>query len=130
MDTIADFLTIIRNGIMASKPFVVASHSKIKADIANILKEEGFIRNFAIEDAQTGVGKNLKVSLKYVDGESVIHNIKRISAPGRRTYKRVSQFKPVVGGLGVSILTTDRGIISNKKAKKFGVGGEIICTVW
>ena len=68
--------------------------------------------------------------LKYVDGESVIHEIKRISTPGRRDYKGVANIKPVIGGFGVSILTTSKGIISHKKAKELGIGGEIICTVW
>ena len=74
--------------------------------------------------------KYIKVFLKYVDGESVIHEIKRISPPGRRDYKTAADVKPVIGGLGLSILTTSKGIISHKQAKELGIGGEVICTVW
>lgn len=128
IDVIGDFLTIIRNGIMSSKLFVVAPHSKVKAELAEILKSEGFIRDFATIDEDGR--KSIKVFLKYVDGESVIHELKRISTPGRRSYKGAANIKPVIGGLGLSILTTSKGIISHKKAKELGVGGEIICTVW
>ncbi len=128
IDTIGDFLTIIRNGLMGSKSFVLAPHSKMRASIANILKEEGFIKDAVIvEDAGK---KKLKVLFKYVDGESVIHELTRVSTPGRRAYTGSRTIKPVIGGLGISILTTNRGIISNKKAKELAVGGEVICTVW
>ncbi len=128
IDVIGDFLTIIRNGLMSSKLLVVAPYSKIKAEVAEILKEEGFIKDFAIteEDGK----KSVKVFLKYVGGESVIHELKRVSTPGRRSYKGAANIKPVIGGLGLSILTTSKGIISHKKAKELGVGGEVICTVW
>lgn len=128
IDVIGDFLTIIRNGLMSSKLFVVAPYSKIKADLAQILKDEGFIKDFAITDEDGK--KSIKVFLKYVGGESVIHELKRISTPGRRSYKGAANVKPVIGGLGLSILTTSKGIISHKKAKELGVGGEVICTVW
>lgn len=128
IDVIGDFLTIIRNGLMSSKLFVVAPHSKVKAEIADILKNEGFIKDFAITDEDGR--KSIKVFLKYVGGESVIHDLKRISTPGRRSYKGAANVKPVIGGLGLSILTTSKGIISHKKAKELGVGGEVICTVW
>ncbi len=128
IDVIGDFLTIIRNGLMSSKLFVVAPYSKIKADLAEILKDEGFIKDFAITDEDGK--KSIKVFLKYVGGESVIHELKRISTPGRRSYKGAANIKPVIGGLGLSILTTSKGIISHKKAKELGVGGEVICTVW
>lgn len=127
-DVIGDFLTIIRNGLMSSKSFVMAPYSNIKLEVANILKDEGFIRDVVIveDDAK----KSLKVFLKYVSGESVIHAVKRVSTPGRRDYKGVANIKPVIGGLGLSILTTSKGIISHKKAKELGIGGEVICTVW
>lgn len=128
IDVIGDFLTIIRNGIMSSKLLVVAPYSKIKAELAEILKDEGFIKDYAvIEDDGK---KSIKVFLKYVGGESVIHELKRISTPGRRSYKGATNIKPVIGGLGLSILTTSKGIISHKKAKELGVGGEVLCTVW
>jgi small subunit ribosomal protein S8 len=121
-------LTIIRNGVMSSKSFVTAPYSNLKFEIANILKNEGFIRNAAVVEEENK--KLIKVFLKYVDGESVIHELTRISRPGRRDYKGVSRIRPVIGGLGVSILTTNKGILTNRKAKELGVGGEIICTVW
>lgn len=129
IDTVGNFLTIIRNGIMSSKRFVIAPHSKMKFEIAKILKEEGFIKDVIVEN-QDSVKKEIKVFLKYVEGESVIHEIKRISRPGRRSYASVNEFKPVIGGLGISILTTSQGLLTNKKAKDLFVGGEIICTVW
>lgn len=128
IDVIGDFLTIIRNGLMSSKLIVTAPYSQIKAELAAILKDEGFIKDFTvIEDDGK---KSVKVFLKYVGGESVIHEIKRISTPGRRSYKGAANIKPVIGGLGLSILTTSKGIISHKKAKELGVGGEVLCTVW
>lgn len=128
IDTIGDFLTIIRNGLMASKPSVSAPSSAIKLEIAKILKDEGFIRDYAVE--QKDNRKCISIYLKYVSGESVIHEITRISTPGRRSYSGVTSIKPVIGGLGVSILTTNRGILSHRKAKELGVGGEVLCTVW
>jgi len=94
------------------------------------LKEEGFIRNYEIIEEANSVKKTLKVFLKYVDGESVIHEITRYSTPGCRRYAGAKSIKPVIGGLGLSILTTNRGVMSHKSAQTMGVGGEIICTVW
>ena len=130
IDSIADFLTIIRNGVMVSKSFVTAPYSKMRHSIAQILKNEGFITDFVILNADSDAKKTLKVVLKYVDGESVIHEIQRVSKPGRRVYVGNKEIKPVIGQLGVSILTTSRGVIANKQAKKLSVGGEVICTVW
>jgi small subunit ribosomal protein S8 len=130
VDSIADFITIIRNGIMVSKPVVTAPYSKMRYSIAQILKDEGFIHDFAIINADSDAAKSLKVVLKYVDGESAIHEIKRISTPGRRVYVGNKDIKPVIGQLGISILTTSHGLIANKQAKKLNVGGEVICTVW
>ena len=130
IDSIANFLTIIRNGIMASKPSVIAPYSTMRHSIADILKEEGFITDFTILNADSDAKKALKVVLKYVDGEAVIHEIQRVSKPGRRVYAGIEEVKPVIGKLGISILTTNRGVITHQKAKKLSVGGEIICTVW
>jgi small subunit ribosomal protein S8 len=128
IDSIGNFLTIVRNGIMASKRFVVAPYSKVKDAIAQILLDEGFINHYEVLEKD---GKKfLKVDLRYVDGESVIHQIERISTPGRRVYEKSKFLKPVVGKLGIAILTTNRGIISDKQAKDLSVGGEVICTVW
>ncbi len=130
VDSIADFITIIRNGIMVSKPVVSAPYSKMRHSIAHILKDEGFIHDVAIINADSDITKSLKIVLKYVDGESAIHEIKRVSTPGCRVYVGTKNIKPVIGKLGISILTTNRGLVVNKQAKKFNVGGEVICTVW
>ena len=130
VDSIADFITIIRNGVMVSKAFVTAPYSKMRQSIAQILKNEGFIHDFVIVNTDSDVKKLLKIVLKYVDGEAVIHEIQRVSKPGRRVYVGSKEIKPVIGQLGVSILTTSRGVIANQKAKKLSVGGEVICTVW
>lgn len=129
IDSIGNFLTIIRNGVMASKPFVVAPYSKITFEIGRILHQEGFIRDCVILN-KDDVKKTIKISLKYVDNESAIHEITRISTPGLRYYEGAQTIRPVIGGLGLSILTTNRGLLSNAKAKNLGVGGEVLCTVW
>lgn len=128
VDSIGNFLTIIRNGVHASKASVQAPFSNMNHQIASILKDEGFIRDVAIVEEQ-GI-KNLRLMLKYVDGESVIHEITRVSTPGRRVYEGLATLQPVIGNLGISILTTNRGVITNKAARKLAVGGEVICTVW
>lgn len=128
IDSIGDFLTIIRNGVMGSKPFVTAPSSKMRLAIASILLEEGFIK--AIDEIELDGFKSIKIYLKYVDGESVIHEIKRVSKPSCRTYTSINEIKPVIGGLGLSILSTSHGVLSHKKAKHENVGGELLCTVW
>jgi small subunit ribosomal protein S8 len=128
-DSISDFLTIIRNGIMRAKPFVVAPCSNLKINLLEILKNEGFIKDFVVID-MPGNKKDLKVFLKYSENESVIHDLKRVSKPGRRFYAASDELKPVIGGLGISILSTSRGLMTNKQAKELGIGGEILCTVW
>jgi small subunit ribosomal protein S8 len=129
VDTIGDFLTVIRNGVLASKREVISPYSRLKHEIAQILQDEGFIKDISVEETEQH-HKQLKVFLKYAQGESVIHEITRISTPGRRTYEGVARVKPVIGGLGVTILTTNRGVMTHKKARQLGVGGEILCTVW
>lgn len=127
-DVIADFLTIIRNGIARSKFSVAIYYSKIRHEIARILKEEGYISDFLLEEYDGK--KQMTIILKYVDGESVIHEVARISKPSCRVYKGKVSIKPVIGGLGISILTTNKGVMTDKTAKQLGVGGELICTVW
>lgn len=129
IDSIGNFLTVIRNGIMVSKPSVITSYSKMHQDIAKILKDEGFIRDATMNTDETGK-KSLKIFLKYVDGESVIHEISRVSKPSCRRYSATKNIEPVISGLGLSILTTNKGVISHKTAEALGVGGEVICTVW
>lgn len=124
IDSIGDFLTILRNGVKASHSFVTAPYSRIRQNIAQILKDEGFIRDFAVEEG------SIKVFLKYVEGESVIHEIKRMSKPGRRRYEGYKNLEPVIGGLGISIITTSQGVITDREARQKAVGGEVICTVW
>jgi len=127
-DVIANFLTMIRNGIARSKSYVTSDYSSFRYEIAKILKEEGYISDVLVVDQEDQ--KKLKVVLKYVDGESVIHEITRVSKPSRRIYRSVDNLKPVIGGLGVNILTTSKGIMTDKSAQKERVGGELICTVW
>lgn len=129
VDSIGDFLTIIRNGMLATHPYVYVPYSKLKHDVALLLQEEGFVRDISIEGESAPL-RRLKIVLKYVGGESVIHEIDRVSTPGRRMYCGHSNVKPVIGGLGISILTTNRGIMTDKQARELGVGGEVICTVW
>ena len=129
MDVVGDFLTVIRNALMVYKRTITVPHSSLKADIAKVLKDEGFIKDFSKAQSDKGHAI-LNLSLKYVDGESAINGITRISKPGRRYYERSSKITPVVGGLGVSILTTSSGVITDQQARKLSVGGEIICHVW
>lgn len=129
IDSIGNFLTIIRNGIMAGRPSVVTPHSKMAVAIATLLKQEGFIRNVQSVQGEDG-HQQIVIDLKYVDGESVIHELKRMSKPSRRTYVGATAIQPVIGGLGLSILSTDHGVITHKQAKKLNIGGEVLCTVW
>ena len=128
-DPIADFLTRIRNGLSANKRWVDAPSSTLKKRIAYVLKEESYIKDFffiADENKQT-----IRVFLKYdYKGQPVIENLKRISKPGLRVYVGANESPRVLDGLGVSILSTSKGVLSNKKAKQLGVGGEIICEVY
>ncbi|KKQ49134.1 MAG: 30S ribosomal protein S8 [candidate division TM6 bacterium GW2011_GWF2_38_10] len=128
IDTIGNFLTAIRNGILVGKRSVTVPGSSLKIEMAKVLKEEGFIKDYTT--ALEGAKASLTIFLKYVNGESVIHEITRISKPGRRHYENVRQLTPVIGGLGIALLTTSAGVITDQKAKKLGVGGEILCHVW
>lgn len=128
MDSIGDFLTIIRNGITVRKRNVKVPASKLKQSIASLLKDEGFIKDYKLE--QDGVKTFLTVYLKYVNGESVIHEITRKSTPGRRLYQRANGMKPVIGGLGIAVMSTNAGLLTDRRARELGVGGEIICQVW
>ena len=128
VDTIGDFLTVIRNGLMVGKRSIAVPHSIMKENVAKVLKDEGFIKDYKQEAGESF--PSLKVQLKYVSGESVIHELTRVSTPGRRHYEKSSKITPVIGGLGVAIVTTSHGVMSDKQAKKLGIGGEIICHVW
>ncbi len=127
-DVIADFLTVIRNGVSRSKSSVAIGYSKLRYEIAQILKQEGFVSDVVLEEKESG--SIIKVVLKYVEGESAIHEIVRVSKPSRRVYTSIERIKPVIGGLGVNILTTSKGVMTDKAARQNRVGGELICTIW
>ncbi len=127
-DPIADMLTRIRNAARIKAEKVDIPISKMKLEIAKILKEEGFIRAYKIlKDRRQGI---LRVIPKYLDNESIISGLKRISKPGRRVYVGSNEIPGVMGGLGIAILTTSKGILSDKVCRREGIGGEIICYVW
>jgi len=128
-DPIADLLTRIRNGAMAKLQKVDIPSSNMKVSIVNVLKNEGFIKNYkVISDQKQGV---LRIYLKYInENDSVITEIKRISKPGGRRYVKSDEIPKVKQGLGVAILSTSKGLLTDKIAREAGVGGELICTVW
>jgi small subunit ribosomal protein S8 len=128
-DPIADMLTRIRNALLIERPYVDVPVSRIKLGIAQALQREGYIWDFELVEAQPR--KMLRVNLKYgPNGERVIQSIERASKPGRRVYAGMRNMPRVLQGLGVSILSTNKGILSNREARQQGVGGEVLCTVW
>lgn len=128
-DPVADFLTRIRNANTVHHDKIEAPASNLKKSIALVLKEEGFVRDFEyIEDGKQGI---LRVYLKYgPEKERVITGVKRISKPGLRVYARKDSIPKVLGGLGIAIISTPKGIITDKQARRLGVGGEVLCYVW
>ncbi|MCK4498870.1 30S ribosomal protein S8 [Candidatus Babeliales bacterium] len=129
IDVIGDFLTVIRNALSVSKRSVVLPYSKMKENVALVLKEEGYIRDFRKIPGEK-VNGLLQIDLKYIDGESVIHEVKRVSRPGKRCYMGSSKIEAVIGGLGIAIITTSAGIMTDRRARQMSVGGEVICSVW
>jgi len=133
-DPIADMLTRIRNGVMAGHAQVAMPSSKIKAEIAKILKEEGFIENFEVADGEKIGQKVLRVKIKYVgerrERRPVISGLERVSKPGRRIYTKKQEIPWVLSGIGVAILSTPKGVMTGQRARQLGVGGEILCKVW
>jgi small subunit ribosomal protein S8 len=128
-DPIADMLTRIRNALTARHPKVDVPASRLKMDIARILKEEGYITNFKL--AEEGIRRTIKIYLKYSpDNSPVISKIERVSRPGCRVYVGRREIPRVLGGLGINILTTPRGVMTGRKAHTEGVGGEVLCQVW
>ncbi|NVK21324.1 MAG: 30S ribosomal protein S8 [Kangiellaceae bacterium] len=125
-DPIADMLTRIRNGQAAAKKSVSMPASKLKASIAQVLVDEGFVAGFSVEE---GAKATMTVELKYYQGRPVIDQLNRVSRPGLRIYKRVDELPKVIGGLGVAIISTSKGVMSDRAARKAGHGGEVICTV-
>jgi small subunit ribosomal protein S8 len=128
-DPIADMLTRIRNGMAVNKRFVDIPSSNLKKRIAFVLKEEKYIEDFMF--VQNGVKASIRVFLKYDHkGGAVISGIERVSKPGRRVYVGGHEIPRVLDGLGISILSTSRGVVSNKAAKRMGIGGEVLCNIW
>ena len=129
-DPIADLLTRIRNGHMANKDKVDVPASKLKQGMVRILKEEGYIKNFKVVENK-GAHPLIRIYLKYdANGRPVINGITRVSRPGRRVYVGKDEHPRVLDGLGISILTTNKGLMANRKAKSGGLGGEVLCNVW
>ena len=127
-DPIADYLTRIRNAVRAKKKFVDVPSSKMKLKITEILKDNYFIKDYnIIEDNKQNV---IRIYLKYVDGESSITGLKRISTPGLRSYVNQDNIPRVLNGLGLAILSTSKGLLTDKQAKNESIGGEVICHVW
>lgn len=127
-DSIGDMLTSIRNAAAASLEQVVVPHSKLKSEVARILKQEGYVREFAVE--KDGTHKQIRITLKYSAKGPVIVGLKRVSRPGLRVYVGSNDIPRVLSGMGVSVLSTSRGLMTGHEAKKLKVGGELLCTVW
>lgn len=127
-DPVADMLTRIRNASRQKHMTVDVPYSKVKNEIASILLKEGFIE--AVELVENGVHKNIRITLKYKEAKSVIQGLRRISKPGLRIYAEASELPRVLNGLGIAIISTSKGIVTDKVARKNGVGGEVMAYVW
>jgi small subunit ribosomal protein S8 len=133
-DPIADMLTRIRNGVMAGHTLVAMPSSKLKVEIARIMKDEGYLEGFEIVEGEQAAHRVLRLKIKYV-GERrarrpVISGVERVSKPGRRIYTKKQDIPWVLSGIGVAILSTPKGVMTGSRARQLGVGGEIICKVW
>jgi small subunit ribosomal protein S8 len=133
-DPIADMLTRIRNSMMSGQVLTAMPYSKIKAEIAKILKEEGYLENFEVADGERPSQQVLRLKIKYFgerrERKPVITGIERVSRPGRRVYTKKQDIPWVLSGIGVAILSTPKGIMTGQRARQLGVGGEILCKVW
>lgn len=134
IDPIADMLTRIRNAVMAGHALVAMPSSKLKVEIARIMKDEGYLEGFDVAESEDSAQKVLRLKIKYV-GERrarkpVITGIERVSKPGRRVYTKRQDIPWVLSGIGVAILSTPKGVMTGSRARQLGVGGEIICKVW
>jgi small subunit ribosomal protein S8 len=134
IDPIADMLTRIRNGVMAGHALVAMPSSKLKVEIAKIMKDEGYLEGFEVADSEQLPQKVLRLKIKYVgerrERRPVISGIERISKPGRRVYTKKQEIPWVLSGIGVAILSTPKGVMTGTRARQLGVGGEILCKVW
>jgi len=129
IDPIADFLTRIRNAFMADHEIVTVPHSGTKEELVRILKEEGYIESFKVN--QKGTFKEISILLKYnSDRDPAIRKLQRVSRPGRRIYVRKDTIPEVLGGLGINILSTSKGLMTGKKAREMSIGGEILCDIY
>ena len=126
-DPLADMLTRVRNGQAANKTHVKMPSSKLKLSVCAVLKEEGYIEDFSVVHCESKA--DLTINLKYFKGNPVIESIQRVSKPGRRVYKAASEIPSVLGGFGVAIVSTSKGVMTDKKARQDGHGGEILCVV-
>ena len=128
-DPLGDLLTRIRNGQRAGKNLVESPSSRLRVNVLDVLKREGFIRDYSTEELRAGVGV-VRVELKYAEGRPVIRRIDRVSKPGRRVYSKIKDLPRVYNGLGISILSTPRGVMSDSEARAANVGGEVLCQVF
>ncbi|WP_106475550.1 30S ribosomal protein S8 [Phytohalomonas tamaricis] len=126
-DTLSDMLTRIRNAQLATKETVSMPSSKLKIEVARVLKEEGYIAEYAVEESEK---PQLSVTLKYFEGKPVIEHLQRVSKPSLRIYKGKGELPTVADGLGVAIVSTSKGVMTDRAARQAGVGGEVICTVF
>jgi len=130
-DPIADMLTRIRNANMVSLTEVDMPSSKLKIELAKLLKSEGYVEDYAVVEKEGSAFKTLKITLKYDEkSKPVISNLKRVSRPGLRNYCKAKDIPQVLGGMGIAIISTSKGLLTDRKAKKENVGGEILCYVW
>ena len=128
-DPIADMLTRIRNAVRVERPFVDMPISKVKRGVAEVLKREGYIWDWQEVEAQPV--NQLRLELKYgPNGERIIRSIKRVSKPGRRIYSRAKDLRPILNGLGISVISTSQGVVSDREARQSNLGGEVICQIW
>ncbi len=128
-DPIADMLTRIRNAVRVERSHVDLPYSNIKQGIAEVLKSEGYVQDWEVIDSQPA--KSLRIILKYgANGEKVIRHIKRLSKPGRRLYSSSSELKPVLNGLGITVISSSRGVLSDRMARQSNIGGELLCEIW
>ena len=128
-DPLGDMLTRIRNGQRARKNTVASPASKLRANVLEVLKREGYIRGYSEAQIRQGI-KELTIELKYNEGQPVIQEISRVSKPGRRVYSKIKDLPRVYNGLGISILSTPRGVLSDAEAREHNVGGEVLCQVF
>ena len=128
-DTLCDMLTRIRNGQTTNKKVVDAPASRFRKNVLEVLKREGFIRNFEEKEMRPGINF-FEIELKYYNGKPVISEIKRVSKPGRRVYSSIKNLQKTYNGLGISILSTPRGVMSDNEAREANVGGEVLCTIY